>query len=138
MGFIDNSDHFINALHDKLEPTLLAVGEFLSTEAGVELENSPRRVDTGLLRNSITYALDGESTAIGEYSDDSGEITGKYSGKTEKESGKDRAVYIGTNVEYSIYVHEGTAKMTANHFLRNACEKNKEQIQKYIKDGLKS
>ena len=47
-------------------------------------------VDTGRLRNSITHEVDGQE------------------------------VYIGSNVEYAIYVEMGTVKMKAQPFLKPA------------------
>jgi HK97 gp10 family phage protein len=135
--FIDNSAQFLNALDIQAERALTAIGIHLTTEAQDELENAPRRVDTGLLRNSITYALDGESAAISSYQDDTGTQTGSYSGNTDKESGHNRAVYIGTNVEYSEYVHDGTVNMSPNKFLRNAVEHNQDQIKQYLEENLK-
>lgn len=108
-GFVDNSRQFIDELHRKEESVLTAVGIFLMGEAQDELENSPRRVDTGNLKNSIG----------------------------QKYVGSEKAVYIGTNVDYGIYVHEGTVNMTPNRFLKNAVENNRDQIKKYIEDGMK-
>jgi len=139
--FIDNSSLFLNEMETKKTQILEAIGIHLTSEAQDELENAPRRIDTGLLRNSITYALDGESAAMNSYHDDKGTQTGSYSGNTDAESGHNRAVYIGSNVEYAPYVHEGAHRgnytMTPNKFLRNAVENNEDQIKKYIKDGLK-
>ena len=87
-----------------------AVGLHLEGEAKDELENDPRRIDTGNLRNSISHAVD------------------------EKEP----AVYIGSNTSYAVYVHEGTVRMAPNRFLRNAMERNEDQIKKYIENNLKS
>lgn len=134
--FTDNSDKFKQELADKIPAILEAVGIHLEGEAKDELENAPRRIDTGNLRNSISHAVD-ES---------------------------EPAAYIGTNVEYGIYVHEGTGiyavngdgrqdpwgyydnsgkfhithGMKPNRFLKNAVERNKDQISKYIKDNLKN
>jgi hypothetical protein len=33
-------------------------------------------------------------------------------------------------------VHEGTSRMDANRFLKNAVERNKDQIDSYIKEAL--
>lgn len=137
MEIIDNSDAYIEEMAQKAAKILTAIGVHMVSEAQDELENDPRRMDTGLLRNSITYALDGESAAISSYQDDKGTQTGSYSGNTDKENGHNRAVYIGTNVEYAPYVHYGTSKMSPNKFLLNACDRNMEQIGKYIEDGLK-
>ena len=62
-------------------------------KACIGVEGSAKRrapVRTSNLRNSITHTTD------------------------------DDTAYIGTNVEYGIYVHEGTVKMQANRFLKNA------------------
>lgn len=107
--FIDNSDVFLNEFDKKAESVLTEIGIHLTTESQDELENNPRRIDTGNLRNSISNRYVGE----------------------------EKAVYIGTNVEYGVYVHEGTVKMSPNKFLRNAVERNLDQIQDLIKNELK-
>lgn len=105
---IDNSQEVLDELALKTEAALTAAGLFLEGEAKLELESDPRRVDTGNLRNSISNEVD----------------TGE------------KAVYVGTNVEYGIYVHEGTRKMAANRFLRNAFTNNEDQTQAIIKGVL--
>ena len=107
--FIDNSAQFLNALDVQAERALTAIGIHLTTEAQDELENAPRRIDTGNLRNSISNRYVGE----------------------------EKAVYIGTNVEYAPYVHEGTVNMSPNKFLRNAVEHNQDQIKQYLEENLK-
>lgn len=150
----DHSREYLRQVEEALGRAMEGIGIQIEGEAKEELENSPKRVDTGLLRNSITYALDGEPPAISSYSGSdvhgNTEVTrknktagkpappprdGKYSGSAPKES-KGRAVYIGTNVEYALYVHEGTVNMTANRFLKNAVERNTDQIKQYVKDAL--
>jgi HK97 gp10 family phage protein len=109
MEIIDNSDAYIEEMAQKAVKILTAIGDHIVSEAQDELENDPRRVDTGNLRNSIN-----KEVVMGE-----------------------SAVYIGTNVEYAPYVHYGTSKMRPNKFLFNACDRNMEQIEKYIEDELK-
>ena len=129
------------------EQALTIVGGLVESYAKLELEKNPHRVDTGLLRNSITYALAGEPTAIGSYKGDKpskykpGDTTipkGEYSGTAPADDDKKNkhSVYVGTNVEYAPYVHEGTARMTPNHFLRNACERNQAQILNILKGNI--
>lgn len=139
----DHSDEYMNEVGDAIERALLAIGIHLEGEAKEELSNAPERIDTGLLRNSITYALDGEGPAISDYEADrpsrngGTEIpSGSYSGTAAKESGGNRSVIIGTNVEYAQYVHEGTVRMKPNRFLKNALERNREQINEYLKNEL--
>lgn len=63
-------------------------------------------VDTGNLRNSITHTVD-ENTA-----------------------------YIGTNVEYAPYVHEGTDHMPPRRFLKNALMDNLEEYKEILTEYL--
>jgi HK97 gp10 family phage protein len=63
--------------------------------------------------------------------------SGTYSGTAPNDPDNKKAVYIGTNVEYAGYVHEGTDKMAPNRFLKNALEKNKGELEKIISDVLR-
>ena len=137
----DHSDEYLKEVADRVEIALEAIGIHLEGEAKEELENSPRRIDTGLLRNSITYALDGEPAANPTYHADNANKNGStnigsYSGTAPKEKGNDRSVIVGTNVEYALYVHEGTSRMSPNRFLKNALDRNKDQINEYIENAL--
>ena len=131
---------FLFALDSQTEMALEAIGVQGEGHAQQELENSPKRIDTGLLRNSITHAVDGKPPAKPSYSGNtvhgdneatrrnntvgkpaSGPHEGSYSGSAPSEGSTQRAVYIGTNVEYAIYVHDGTQRMPkANPFIKNA------------------
>ena len=102
----DNTKEIEHAIDAAVAKALEAVGIFLEGEAKDELENSPRRIDTGNLRNSITHKVSEDE------------------------------VIIGTNSSYGIYVHEGTRRMSPNRFLRNAIERNEDQIVKYIENEL--
>lgn len=91
----DNSDEVKRIINERIETALEAVGLQAEGYAKLELENDPRRIDTGRLRNSITHTT------------------------------SDNTAYIGTNVEYAPYVHEGTTRpngtmMAPNRFLKNA------------------
>lgn len=91
-------------LYDAVDRYLKEAGMHLEGEAKLALEASPRRVDTGLLRNSITHALYGESASISGYTADNPKDgkteSGTYSGSAPGLA-DGRAVYIGTNVEYA-------------------------------------
>lgn len=104
----DHSDEYMRALEDALPAALEAVGSHIEGEAKDELSNTPKRIDTGNLRNSINYQV--------------------------KES--EKAVYVGTNVEYALYVHEGTSRMDPNRFLKNAVDRNRDQIDRIFKDAM--
>jgi len=95
-------------------------------------------VDTGLLRNSITHAISGESPAISEYSDNSGDVKGTYSGT--QGSKEDDCVYIGTNVEYAPFVEFGeNMKHTTGkaHFLRDGIQNHKDEFKQIIETEMK-
>ena len=126
----DNTDLIIAASEEATKKALTMIGMQAANYARLELEADPRRIDTGLLRNSITFAVYGEGANSKDYKAnradaESGEIkSGSYEGTAPDEKGK---VYIGTNVEYAPYVHEGTDRMAPNKFIKNAVEKNREQ-----------
>lgn len=104
----DHSDEYLGNIDDALSKALEMIGLHIEGEAKEELENTPRRIDTGNLRNSINYQV----------------------------NDSEKAVYIGTNVEYALYVHEGTSQMEANRFLKNAVDRNRDQIDKILKDAV--
>ena len=93
-------------------------------------------VDTGFLRNSITYALDGEFPKDDVYHDDKGQQTGEYGEQAPKDSGDTRSVYIGTNVYYAPYVEYGTRKMVARPFLSQAIQSNKDELEDLFKEAF--
>ena len=133
----DNTKEYIKAVEEAADRIMEALGIEMERAAKKEIAAAPKRIDTGLLRNSITHAMAGGPAAISSYRSDDGSKQGSYGGTMpEEEHGS--AVYIGTNVEYAIYVHEGTRYMTPNRFLRNAIEKNERSIKEYIEKELKA
>lgn len=133
----DHSAEFIEAKNAAVEKFLYEAGLHLEGQAAKALEMSPRRVDTGLLRNSVTFGIGGSSPEKTDYSADKGDGHGSYSGTLPNDAAGEKTLYIGTNVEYAIYVHEGTRRMTANPFIRRAVEANKDQFQEKLKQALK-
>lgn len=72
------------------------VGVRIQNAAKRRLGSAPRRIDTGRLRASIKISVFTASPwGVG-------------------------AVRVGTNVEYAIYVHEGTRYMQPNRFITDA------------------
>ena len=84
------------------------IAHYCADDCANELENSPRRVDTGRLKNSIHGEVEDGDTAV-----------------------------ISTNVEYAIYVHEGTRKMAANRFIRNGITNNMDEYKGIVEKCLK-
>lgn len=134
----DNTKEILTELEKAVKKAL--------TDVGIEaVDNITSRgdfpADTGLLKNSITFAVSGESPLISSYRADKrrkGEDkvqTGSYQGTAPNDDQK--AVYIGTNVEYAKYVEFGTSKMVARDFMNAPLKANfghyKEIMEKHIK-----
>lgn len=150
----DHSAAILEALNQNVDKTLEMLGLQAAGYAALNLENDPRRIDTGLLRNSIAYAIAGQTPVVqkthGQDYQNNGHDKngnpvpierGEYQGKIAKAEGE-HSVYVGTNVEYGIYVHEGVTRangshMAANRFLRNAVNDHKEEYKRMIEQGLK-
>lgn len=101
--FKDNSKEVLSAFDEKVRDALELIGMEAEKHAK---ENCP--VDTGLLRNSINFAV----------------------------KGNEKSVYIGTNVEYAPeqeYYHKDKA-----HFLRNAATNHNDEYRKITEKTLKS
>lgn len=144
-----NLGTFLNALDTQIEAALVDIGQQCEGHAKQEIENSPKRIDTGLLRNSITYAVDGQPPATKSYKGDNppranpkGPIPeGSYSGSAPKAKKDQRCVYVGTNVEYAIYVHDGHLSpngklIPGNKFIKNAVTNNSGEYEAIAKEHL--
>lgn len=103
----DNSEEVLEKLHEIAPRFLTEAGIHLQGEASEALEMAPRRVDTGRLKGSISYEVQGETC------------------------------YVGTNVEYAGYVHDGTSRMAPNRFLKNAFTANEQQIRDMLEQMLR-
>lgn len=133
----------LEAKNAAIERTLEACGIQAEAYAKRNLTQSGH-VDTGLLRNSITHAVSEKPPAISSYESNSTHNTnpattawgtagkpvdpvvkGKYEGSAPAETAANRkAVYIGTNVEYGVYIEEGTSRLAPTHYLKNAVTQN--------------
>ena len=101
------------------------------TMCGLVIERAAKQlcpVDTGLLRNSITWALAGRGPAIQVYkADKPGSLKeGVYSGEAPDDN--ELSVFVGTNVNYATYIELGTAKRKARPFLKPAAMNSKSAL----------
>lgn len=134
--FKDNSEEYKELRDAAIRRGLRAIGMTAETYAK---SNCP--VDTGYARNSITYALSGESANISTYQADKGKgdkppQTGEYRGTLGKID--DNYVAIGSNVEYFPFIEEGARGRKAYHTLRKAATEHKDEYKQLLTDSIKN
>lgn len=130
----DNSEIVGAAIQVALRRGLEAVG---MTAERYAKKKCP--VDTGRLRNSITYALAGEQTHVKSYKASKGgkgRETYTYDGNAPGNKGD--GVYIGTNVEYAVLVENGSQGRAAVHFLQDAAAGHADEYKKLIEQSMKN
>ena len=154
VNLTDNSKLVLDALDSQIEQALIAMGMTAETYAKKPLaDGGYMPVDTGRLKNSITFALAGQPANTSTYRADFTRYktkTGKtairkkrvkswtYKGKAPADpGGKPRSVYIGSNVEYAEVVEEGTSGRTARHYLRHAITDHVDEYKKLAEAALK-
>ena len=136
MDFKDNSKEYKDLLNQAIRRGLRTIGMKAETHAK---ENCP--VDTGYARNSITFALSGETAAVSSYEADRGKNgkppkTGEYRGTLGEI--EDNYVVIGSNVEYFPFIEEGARGRKAYHTLRKAATDHSEEYENLMKDSIKN
>ena len=130
--FEDHKEEILEAMKEQVAAALEAIGMDASSTAANNVD-AAGLVDTGTLKNSISYAVE------------------------------DTTVYIGTNVSYAIYHELGTGQyaeggggrqdpwryqdskgnwhttsgVPAKHFLKSAVESHSTEYQRIITDTLK-
>ena len=130
----NHTDDIINALPEAIETALEMIGAEASGIAG---ELSPK--DTGLLRNSMTYAIAGKPAKKDTYKasdpDKQGKIKeGSYEGIAPDDG--EQAVFIGTNVEYAPYIEYGHHSYTGRHMIQHAIMDYADKYQKMAEQVL--
>lgn len=129
----DNTEEVLSALDSAIERGLFAIG---LTAEGYAKSDPNMPVDTGLARNSITFAISGKSANISTYSDDKGTETGSYSGTAPND--KDKAVYLGSNVEYFPHIELGSSTISARHVLKRAATEHADEYKKLMKESMEN
>lgn len=117
----DHTPEVLSALASQVEQGLKAIGAQAETYAKKECP-----VDTGRLRNSIAWATSTDNDGR----DDS----------RPKATPEEKTVYIGTNVEYAVYVEYGDQnhKTGKKHFLKDAAANHGDHYKRIMKSALKS
>lgn len=130
--FVDNSDKVLKALQEQIGLGLEAVGLEAQTYA---IRDCP--VDTGRLRNSITYAIkDGQGEPNTQPKEQA--EPGDYEVQSEPEK---NTMYLGTNVEYASTIEYGDTIQHKNgkaHFLRDAVTTHSKEYEDIIKTALQN
>lgn len=112
----DNSGVVANAMAIAKLKALTTMGVAAEAHAKINMNKpmphadgtSRPYIDTGNLRNSISNTVQGDTA------------------------------HIGTNVEYSIYLHEGTRYIKPNRFLRDAVADHRDQYMAILEQTLKN
>ena len=135
---------------EAMEKAAISIGMLVSDNAR---DMCP--VKTGLLHNSITYAIGGQAPEITEYTSDDGTESGKYTGTAPTDTEGAVTVYIGTNVKYAPYVELGHKQepgrfvwaikkrlkrswVPGKPFLRPALEGYRKEIEQIVLDCLQN
>lgn len=113
---------------ERVKKALNIIGLKMENYAKISLTDSGA-VDTGRLRNSITYATAEKHSE--------GSEPAKPEDYALRGSAKENSVSIGTNVEYAIFVEEGTSKMRKRPYIRPAIENHMDEWKSIIKNELK-
>ena len=133
VDYKDNSQQILAALEKGKRNALTAIGASAETHTKENI-TADKLVDTGRLRNSITYAT-GDYSGIGTYTDNKKK---KYSDAKARNTPKDDEVAIGTNVEYAPYLELGTKKIAAHHYLKRAATEHKDEYKKLTAQAIKT
>lgn len=135
----DNTEEVLKAMEAAIRRGNEAIGLAAERHAKKKITEA-KAVDTGRLRNSITYALAGEETHIKSYKADKGgkeRETYTYEGTADGKKGS--GVYIGTNVEYAPGIELGTHRSAgAVHFLQDAATNHTDEYKNLMEDSMKN
>ena len=131
--FTSNVNDILSALEKGKRNALTAIGATAETHTKENI-TADKLVDTGRLRNSITYAT-GDYSGIGTYTDNKKK---KYSDAKARNTPKDGEVGIGTNVEYAAYTELGTQHIAAHHYLKRAVTEHKDEYKKLTVQAIKT
>lgn len=114
----DNTEYVLKAIDSALAEAMDDIGAAMQGHAQ---QLCP--VDTGRLRNSITYRLGGEGY--------------DFPGYGAEVSAHEYAVSVGSDVEYAAYVELGTSRTKAQPFLGPAAETYADEYRRIVEEHLK-
>lgn len=131
--FTSNVNDILRRMEKGKRNALTAIGATAETHTKENI-TADDLIDTGRLRNSITFAT-GDYSGIGTYTDNEGN---SYSDATARNTPKDDEVGIGTNVEYAAYTEIGTEKIAAHHYLKRAVTEHQGEYKKLTAQAIQT
>lgn len=145
MANVEITNHYADvekALQAAMDKAAMMCGMVAETAAKQSLTASGA-VDTGYLRNSVTFGIGGKPPHISQYSGKGKKgkpaRTGGYGGSLPADSDPDeRTVYVGTNVEYAPEIEFGTSRMAARPFIRTAFSDNLGKVEAAVRKAFQS
>ena len=132
VDYKDYSKEILAALEKGKRNALTAIGATAETHTKDNIK-ADGLIDTGRLRNSITFAT-GDYLGIGTYTDKKKK---KYTDAKARNTPKDDEVAIGTNVEYAAYTELGTQHITAHHYLKRAVTEHQDEYKELAVEAIK-
>lgn len=127
----DNSKKVLDLFEKATQNALTAIG----MEAETFVKQDPEMpVDTGRARNSVTWATKKQENKSFSYKDDNGNIFSDKIGSGAEE----KSVYIGSNVEYLLFIEEGGRNMRARHVLKNAVTQHTARYKELAKQAYEN
>lgn len=133
--FIDNTEEVKKELEKKILKALSVIGE---AAEGYAKEDCP--VDTGRLRNSITYATHEKHSKGNTHKHPKGKQNADPEEFEAHAKPDKNCVCIGTNVEYAQYVEFRSMEHITGkaHFLRDAVMEHNDEYKDYVEKILKA
>lgn len=136
-NFVSHAKEMKTEFNKRIEKALSEIGMTGESFAKIRITEAGA-IDTGRLRNSITWAIAGKKAHISSYKPNTkGEAGGTYDG--EAPESKDPAVYIATNVVYAPGIETGShRKKGAVHFLQDAAYNHSKDYQDILTENFKN
>lgn len=135
--FNDYSDEIMEKIEQGIEKGLMAVGMQAESNAKQLLTDYDTKygkgIDTGRLRNSITFAVAEKSGTVYTYHDDKGNAYSETVGSVD-----DHEVYIGTAVEYAPYIEFGHHSWSGVKMLHDAAANYTDQYKNILQAAIQS
>ena len=133
VNITDNSDEVLKTWEARKPVILEALGlkgEEIAKRIinSIPLPTKIGRIDTGRYINSVTHAVSGKGATTHTYRDNQGK---GFSEQIPAVPEQEQAVYIGTNVEYALYLEQ------LDHTIKDTAANHTADYKKIIEEGMK-